>query len=227
MKKLQVLLSIVLTASVVAPSLASETITTGDLLRQMHDLRVLTEFPSPAYTVVQFSSYDRRSQIPGGPGWFANSDGFGNEPIPAFEAVLKAPGDDGIGEYLICDVQEGEHQVRSRNRQLADAGCRADLQALRRPLRDHPPRQAGEQRVVLPLQPGQAGVVGTGIAHDLRGERPCRIGPPRLVEHLHAGKIELGDADADVVGLLSRQVHEPAVLAQARLDLGGRLRQHP
>src|SRR5690606_7565276 len=45
------------------------------------------------------------SSLPGGPGWFSNADGFGNEPIPAFEAVLKEPGEDGIGDYLICDVQ--------------------------------------------------------------------------------------------------------------------------
>ncbi|MBN2447778.1 MAG: DUF2961 domain-containing protein, partial [Phycisphaerae bacterium] len=46
-----------------------------------------------------------RSQIPGGPDWFANSDGFGREPIPNFEAVLVEPGEDGVGEYLICDVR--------------------------------------------------------------------------------------------------------------------------
>lgn len=80
-------------------------ITTGTLFEEMIDLRGLTEFPVPAYRTVQFSSYDRRSRLPGGPGWFANSDGFGREPIPNFEKVLKESGEDGVGEYLICDMQ--------------------------------------------------------------------------------------------------------------------------
>lgn len=79
-------------------------ITTGSLVREMIDMRRLADFPSPAYKTVQFSSYDHRSNLPGGPEWFANSDGFGNEPVPNFEAVIKQPGADGIGEYLICDV---------------------------------------------------------------------------------------------------------------------------
>ena len=80
-------------------------ITTGSLYQEMIDLRGLTLFPAPAYRTVQFSSYDRRSNLPGGPGWFANSDGFGGEPIPAFEAVLRAPGADSVGEYLMADVE--------------------------------------------------------------------------------------------------------------------------
>lgn len=64
----------------------------------------LARFPSPAFRTVQFSSYDRRSKLPGGPDWFANSDGFGGEPIPGFEKVLRAPDANGIGEYLIADV---------------------------------------------------------------------------------------------------------------------------
>jgi hypothetical protein len=54
---------------------------------------------------VQYSSYDRRSAVPGAKFWNANADGFGNEPIPGFAQVLKAPGEDHIGEYLICDVK--------------------------------------------------------------------------------------------------------------------------
>ena len=84
---------------------AGEGVTTESLLREMVDLSQLAEFPDPAFKTVQFSSYDRRSQVPGGPGWFSNADGFGGEPIPAFEAVLKGPGSDGIGEYLVCDIR--------------------------------------------------------------------------------------------------------------------------
>jgi len=70
----------------------------------MVDLTGLAEFPNPVYKTVQFSSYDHRSQVPGPADWFANSDGFGNEPVPNFEAVITPPGKDGVGEYLICDV---------------------------------------------------------------------------------------------------------------------------
>jgi hypothetical protein len=80
-------------------------VTTGSLYEEMIDLPGLTRFPEPAYRTVQFSSYDRRSNLPGGPGWFANSDGFGGEPIPAFEAVLRESGADSVGEYLMADVE--------------------------------------------------------------------------------------------------------------------------
>ncbi len=80
-------------------------VTTGSLFEEMTDLHKLAEFPDPACKMVQYSSYDHRSRIPGGPFWFANSDGFGREPVPNFEKVLKEPGDDGIGEYLIADVK--------------------------------------------------------------------------------------------------------------------------
>jgi hypothetical protein len=80
-------------------------VTTGSLYEEMIDLAGLTRFPSPAYHTVQFSSYDRRSNLPGGPDWFANDDGFGGEPIPAFEAVLRQPGPDSVGQYLMADVE--------------------------------------------------------------------------------------------------------------------------
>ena len=81
-----------------------QAITTEDLFKEMIDLAGLTYFPDPPYRTVQFSSYDHRSTLPGGPDWFANSDGFGGEPLPNFEEVLKEPGEDGIGEYLIADI---------------------------------------------------------------------------------------------------------------------------
>jgi hypothetical protein len=79
-------------------------ITTGSLIDEMVNMQRLTHFPSPAYRTVQFSSYDHRSVVPGGEHWFANSDGFGKEPVPNFEAVLKAPEGKNPGEYLMCDV---------------------------------------------------------------------------------------------------------------------------
>ena len=80
-------------------------VTTGTLYEEMIDLVGLAEFPDPFYRTVQFSSYDRRSSLPEGPDWFANSDGFGGEPIPGFEAVIREPGPDSIGEYLMAEVE--------------------------------------------------------------------------------------------------------------------------
>lgn len=88
----------------VVPIVFADPVTTGSLLREMVDLRHLGDFPNPSYKTVQFSSYDHRSVLPGGPDWFANSDGFGGESTPNFEKVLKEPGADKIGEYLVCDV---------------------------------------------------------------------------------------------------------------------------
>jgi hypothetical protein len=94
-----------LTVGCVSTDAPSGAVTTGSLYEEMIDLAGLTRFPDPAYETVQYSSYDRRSDLPGGPGWFANSDGFGGEPIPGFEAVLEEPGADSIGRYLLADVE--------------------------------------------------------------------------------------------------------------------------
>lgn len=85
-------------------SVAAGPITTTSLINEAIDMNRLTRFPAPAYDTVQFSSTDHRSIEPGGRDWYANSDGFGKEPVPNFEAVLRAPEGDGAGEYLICDV---------------------------------------------------------------------------------------------------------------------------
>ena len=75
------------------------------LIEEMVALERLASFPDPGYSTLQFSSYDRRSQYPSYPGWFANSDGFGGEPVPGFLEVIKKPNGEGVGEYLICDVK--------------------------------------------------------------------------------------------------------------------------
>lgn len=57
-----------------APSLqAGDLITTASLIPEMTDLAGLAEFPSPAYTCKQFSSYDRKAKSPS-EDWFANAD---------------------------------------------------------------------------------------------------------------------------------------------------------
>ena len=87
-------------------------ITTETLIKELSDLERLTSLPVNNYRTIQYSSYDRRSTSPSDSCWFSNEDGFGEEPIPGFEAVLKPPDSTGIGEYLICDVQEPGAIVR-------------------------------------------------------------------------------------------------------------------
>ncbi len=90
----------------------SSAITTATLFREMADLHLLTSLPDPPFRMKQYSSFDHRSRVPGGPDWFANADGFGGEPIPNFEQVLREPGEDKIGEYLIADVESPGAIVR-------------------------------------------------------------------------------------------------------------------
>jgi len=85
---------------------SDRSVNTLTLLNEMTDLQRLTSLPADNYRTVQFSSYDRRSTKPTDSCWFSNEDGFGNEPIPGFEKVLKQPAADGTGEYLICDVRQ-------------------------------------------------------------------------------------------------------------------------
>jgi len=87
----------------ITAAVEGKTITTGSLVEEMVDMVNLTEFPNPYYKTVQYSSYDHRSRVPGTADWFANSDGFGGEPVANFEKVLTPPNAAGIGEYLICD----------------------------------------------------------------------------------------------------------------------------
>ncbi|MBI5385363.1 MAG: DUF2961 domain-containing protein [Verrucomicrobia bacterium] len=60
-----------LVAAAVTASAAA--VSTATLLEQMTDLAGLAEFPSPAYTCKQFSSYDQASKSPAQE-WFANND---------------------------------------------------------------------------------------------------------------------------------------------------------
>lgn len=80
-------------------------ITVRSLIEEMTDMEALTRYPEYNYRVEQLSSYDRRSDLPQGKGWNANSDGFGNEPIPAVNAVLRGPDENGIGEYLLDHIE--------------------------------------------------------------------------------------------------------------------------
>jgi len=100
----------------------AETITTESLLNDMTDMKGLSVFPEPAYKTIQFSSYDRTARIPGGPNWFANSDGFGSEPLAGFEEVLRKPHNGKAGKYLICNVEGPGAIVRTWSAGGAMAG---------------------------------------------------------------------------------------------------------
>lgn len=95
-----------------SPEGGNDTITTKSLLDEMVNLDRLAFMPGKGYKSKQYSSYDRRSKKPTEPGWFSNEDGFGGEPIPAFERVLREPDSSGTGEYLICDIQNPGAIVR-------------------------------------------------------------------------------------------------------------------
>lgn len=120
-----------------AKCLAGETVTTESLLHEMVDMVGLANFPDPEYKTIQFSSYDRRSNLAGGPEWFANSDGFGNEPIPNFEAVLEKPNAEGVGRYLICDVKGPGAIVRTWTAAISGT-IRVTLDDQEQPLFDGP-----------------------------------------------------------------------------------------
>ncbi len=49
-------------------------ITFSTLLDEMVDRAALSQYPDPAYTCKQFSSYDRRSEAPAAGGWYSNDD---------------------------------------------------------------------------------------------------------------------------------------------------------
>ncbi|MGQ9650826.1 MAG: DUF2961 domain-containing protein [Phycisphaerae bacterium] len=138
-----------LTITLTLPTAAqAEPVTTGSLLREMIDLAKLTDFPSPAYKTVQFSSYDHRSTVPGGPEWFANSDGFGREPVPNFEKVIRQPSGDNAGEYLICDVKGPGAIVRTWTAAIR-GNIRLFLDDMDKPLFDGP----AEEFLYRPYEP--------------------------------------------------------------------------
>ncbi|MDW8078765.1 MAG: hypothetical protein RMJ16_07735 [Thermoguttaceae bacterium] len=87
------------------PVLAEEpaaAITFGTLVEEVVDLERLTRWPKPGFRLINLSSFDRSSDLPAGPGWFNNSDFSGNT---GFDKVPQEPGPDGIGTYLLCDLE--------------------------------------------------------------------------------------------------------------------------
>lgn len=67
------LLAVGLMVATMASAAETKPVTTASILEEMTDLGRMAEFPSPAYTCKQFSSYDRKSKSPT-EDWFANDD---------------------------------------------------------------------------------------------------------------------------------------------------------
>lgn len=76
------------------PAADSARITTRSLLAEMTDLAGMAEFPAPAYTCKQFSSYDRASKSPS-ESWFANAD---------CGQYLRVEQRDGRNEHVMMDA---------------------------------------------------------------------------------------------------------------------------
>lgn len=86
------------------PGVRAQGLRLSDFLGEMVALEQLRTLPDPWYETVQFASYDRRSEGAYQPGWYANSDGFGNEPIPNVLEVLDAPTQENPqGRFLLVD----------------------------------------------------------------------------------------------------------------------------
>lgn len=83
-------------AFVLTCSCRKETIITfRSLLREMTSAETLTRYPSPAYRLVQFSSYDRRSIHPDSAGWYANDD---------YTNFIREEDTDGRHEYVMLEA---------------------------------------------------------------------------------------------------------------------------
>jgi hypothetical protein len=72
------------------------TITFGNLIADMTNPRLLSEYPDPAFICRQFSSYDRRSVAPGQAGWFANADA---------SWFVREETNDGRREFVMMDAE--------------------------------------------------------------------------------------------------------------------------
>ena len=84
-------------AAGIQPVMAAEAsmVTIDSLLTEMTDLAGMAEFPNPAYTCKQFSSYDRKSKSPT-EDWFANGD---------CGQYLRVENKNGRQEYVMMDAE--------------------------------------------------------------------------------------------------------------------------
>ena len=93
---LSTLLLVVLLAIASADICLGNTITLDSLLDEMVNRSTLADFPAPAYTCKQASSYDQHSTAPDEPGWFANNDR---------SYFIRSEKNDGREEWVMMDAQ--------------------------------------------------------------------------------------------------------------------------
>ena len=74
MKRLPLVLILACLSQLGARDVTADVIDFGSLLGQMLDRAAIAEFPEPAFVCKQASSYNRESQQPGMPEWFATGD---------------------------------------------------------------------------------------------------------------------------------------------------------
>lgn len=95
MKKKRFCLAIIILLFAHSNCIAQQVITLATLLKEMTTTNAVATFPSPAYTLHQASSYDRRSVAPDKPGWFANTDQA---------QFIRTEIKDGCKEYVMLDA---------------------------------------------------------------------------------------------------------------------------
>lgn len=73
-----------------------EVVNMARLLKEMRDAEQVARYPEPLYTLKQVSSYDRRSTVRNGAGWFANGD---------FNQFIRQEEQEGRVEYVMMDAE--------------------------------------------------------------------------------------------------------------------------
>ena len=93
-----------------AQSVTAATVSLDSLLGEMTDRTALAQFPDPAYTCTQASSYDPKSVSADQPGWFANGDR---------SQFIREETNDGRTEWVMMDAKGPGAIVRFYSSNLA------------------------------------------------------------------------------------------------------------
>ncbi len=91
------ILLLVLAGIIAAVSCINDkTVTFRALLRELSMKESIARFPEPAYRLVQFSSYDRRSIHPDSAGWYANND---------YTEFIREESNNGRREFVMFEAE--------------------------------------------------------------------------------------------------------------------------
>ena len=97
------LMALLAAAMLVSSCRHEPVITFRSLLKEMAADETLTRYPSTAYRLVQYSSYDRRSVNPDSAGWFANND---------YTHFIREEINEGRREFVMLETEEPGAIVR-------------------------------------------------------------------------------------------------------------------